>query len=39
MVDDCDLPRGGKCKLVREFLLERGWKMVASSYQEVFVYE
>ena len=39
MVDDCDLPGGGKCKLVEAFLLERGWKMVMNGYQQIFVYE
>lgn len=37
MVDDCDLPYGGKGKLVIEFLLERGWKIVYEGYQVILV--
>ena len=39
MVDDCRLPDGGKCPLVRDFLFERGWTLYFSSYQQIFVYE
>jgi predicted O-methyltransferase YrrM len=38
MIDDCQLPHRGKCKLVAEFLLDRGWKRVRTSYQEIFSY-
>jgi hypothetical protein len=37
MIDDCDLPRGGKGKLAIRYLLEKGWKMVANGYQVVLV--
>lgn len=37
MIDDCDLPFGGKGKLVIEFLLERGWKIVYKGYQTILV--
>ena len=39
MVDDCHLPYEGKCRLVRKYLLRRGWKMVMNRYQQIFVYE
>jgi len=37
MIDDCDLPFGGKGKLVIEYLLERGWTIAASEYQTILV--
>ena len=37
MIDDCDLPHGGKGKLAIEFLLDRGWKIVAKGYQVILV--
>ncbi len=37
MIDDCDLPHGGKGKLVIEFLLSRGWKITAKKYQVIMV--
>ncbi|MDN3506137.1 MAG: class I SAM-dependent methyltransferase [Simkaniaceae bacterium] len=37
MIDDCDLPYGGKGKLVIEYLLERGWKILAESYQVILI--
>ncbi len=33
LIDDCDLPHGGKGKLVIEYLLEKGWKIAARGYQ------
>lgn len=39
MIDDCNLPGGGKGKLVIEYLQERGWKIAMSGYQVVMVYE
>lgn len=33
MIDDCDLPHGGKGKHVIEFLLSQGWKIIAQGYQ------
>lgn len=35
MIDDCALSGGGKGKLVIEFLLMRGWKIVKNSYQVI----
>ncbi|MES2121714.1 MAG: class I SAM-dependent methyltransferase [Chlamydiota bacterium] len=35
MIDDCDLPHGGKGKLAIAWLLERGWKILLSQYQVV----
>ncbi len=39
MVDDCDLPYGGKGKLVIEYLLNRGWKILAQGYQVILSQE
>ena len=39
MVDDCTLIHGGKCPLVRNYLLERGWTLYFSNYQQIFIYE
>ncbi|CAG9314441.1 unnamed protein product [Blepharisma stoltei] len=38
MIDDCRLPHGGKCKLVTEFLLSNGWKLIVNEYQQIFVH-
>ncbi len=35
MIDDCDLPHGGKGKLAIEFLLSKGWKIIANEYQVI----
>lgn len=35
MVDDCSLPHGGKCALVKLFLSELGWKVVMEGYQVI----
>lgn len=37
MIDDCDLPEGGKGKLVIKFLLEKGWVIIYSGYQTILV--
>ncbi len=37
LIDDCGLPFGGKGKLVIEYLLEHGWKIVAQGYQILLV--
>lgn len=37
MIDDCDLPYGGKGKLAIDYLLKRNWKIVASGYQVILV--
>lgn len=39
MIDDCDLPGGGKGKLAIEFLLNRGWRIVKSQYQAILCYK
>lgn len=39
MIDDCDLPFGGKGKLVIDYLLDRGWKVILSAYQVILIYE
>jgi hypothetical protein len=36
-MDDCGLRMGGKCKLVREFLLKNNWKIVEDKYQTIFI--
>ena len=38
MIDDCDLPHGGKGKLVIDYLLKKGWEIIADSYQVILVY-
>ncbi len=38
MIDDCDLPHGGKGKFVIDYLLKKGWKVVAQSYQVILIY-
>lgn len=35
MIDDCDLPHGGKGRLAIDYLLERGWKIVFKGYQVI----
>lgn len=35
MIDDCDLPHGGKGKLVIEFLLQKGWIIIYKGYQVI----
>jgi len=37
MIDDCDLPHGGKGKFVIEYLKERGWTIFFSGYQIIMV--
>ncbi|MEO9513862.1 MAG: class I SAM-dependent methyltransferase [Flavobacteriaceae bacterium] len=39
LIDDCDLPNGGKGKLVIAYMLERGWKILMESYQVLLVRE
>ena len=39
MIDDCRLPYGGKCFFVKEILLSRGWTLILSEYQQIFIYE
>lgn len=37
MIDDCDLPQGGKGLLVIDYLLKRGWKILENKYQVILV--
>jgi len=37
MIDDCDLPHGGKGYLVVKYLQDRGWKIAQKGYQIVMV--
>jgi len=37
LIDDCDLPNGGKGKLVIEWLTANGWKVHMSEYQVILV--
>ena len=37
MIDDCDLPGGGKGKLVIEYLTQNGWMIVYSGYQVILI--
>lgn len=39
MIDDCDLPSGGKGGLAIPYLLENGWRVYAQGYQMIFVRE
>ena len=38
MVDDCDLPYGGKGKLVIAYLIECGWEVLFSGYQTILIF-
>jgi len=33
LIDDCDLPNGGKGKLVVAYMIENGWKILMNEYQ------
>ncbi len=35
MIDDCNLPKGGKGKLVINYLKKRNWKVIFSNYQVI----
>ncbi|WP_373517330.1 class I SAM-dependent methyltransferase [Pricia sp.] len=37
LIDDCDLPNGGKGKLVVEYMLKKGWKILMQEYQILLV--
>jgi hypothetical protein len=37
MIDDCDLPYGGKGALVIEYLVNNGWRIAVKGYQVVLV--
>ena len=36
-MDDCRLRMGGKCAMVRDYLLNNNWKIVIDEYQTLFV--
>ena len=38
LIDDCDLPHGGKGKLAIQFLMQRGWQVLMSGYQVLLIY-
>lgn len=37
LIDDCDLPNGGKGKLAIAYMVEKGWKIIMNSYQVLLV--
>lgn len=37
LIDDCDLPNGGKGKLVIEYMLNKGWKILMQEYQILLI--
>ena len=37
LIDDCDLPNGGKGKLVIDYMKKKGWQTLAESYQVLLV--
>lgn len=37
LLDDCDLPHGGKAGMSGPFLESHGWKLVYSAYQRLYV--
>ncbi|WP_210423710.1 class I SAM-dependent methyltransferase [Croceivirga thetidis] len=39
LIDDCDLPNGGKGKLVIAYMLENGWRIEEEAYQVLLVRE
>ena len=39
MIDDCDLPHGGKGRLVIDFLTHNGWKIYHSGYQTILIHK
>ncbi|CAG9312504.1 unnamed protein product [Blepharisma stoltei] len=39
LLDDCNLPYEGKCKLVGEFLVENGWEKVMDEYQRIYLHK
>ena len=38
MIDDCDLPHGGKGRLAIEYLIDRGWKILENRYQVILIF-
>jgi predicted O-methyltransferase YrrM len=39
MIDDCDLPGGGKGTLAISYLLNKGWKIAMQGYQVIMIQE
>ncbi|GMN09456.1 hypothetical protein MTsPCn9_00880 [Croceitalea sp. MTPC9] len=39
LIDDCDLPNGGKGKLAIAYMLKNGWKVIMDAYQVLLVRE
>ncbi len=39
LIDDCDLPNGGKGKLAIAYMLEKNWKIVMDAYQVLLLRE
>lgn len=39
LIDDCDLPNGGKGKLAIEYMLQKGWKVRTNDYQVLLTRE
>ena len=37
LIDDCDLPNGGKGKLAIDYMQKNGWKIVTEAYQVLLV--
>lgn len=37
LLDDCDLPAGGKCRLSKSWLLRRGWILVLETSQSLWI--
>lgn len=37
LLDDCIFKNGGKCKLTREFLLDKGWTLVFDYHQSLWI--
>lgn len=37
LLDDCQFKNGGKCKLTREFLLDKGWTLIFDHYQSLWI--
>lgn len=37
LIDDCDLPNGGKGKLVVKYMQEKGWRILMDEYQILLV--
>lgn len=37
LIDDCDLPNGGKGKLVIKYMLKKNWKIILNGYQVLLI--